>query len=211
METTVRDMIADHVAAVGRLNEGHRRTIAAAAQLLLDCYGAGGKVLVCGNGGSAADSQHIAGELTGRFLRERPGLSCIALNTDTSILTAIGNDYSFDYVFARQVEAHLRPGDVLWGITTSGNSPNVLAAAEAARKAGGKVLGFAGRDGGRLKALEQCLLHRPGREDLRHPADPPTGLPRDLRAGGPPGRSAGQTKGLRPCPTKRYSWIATAR
>jgi D-sedoheptulose 7-phosphate isomerase len=160
--STVAEMIRQHVDTMALLTEQHRQTIADAAQLLIDCYAAGGAVYVCGNGGSAADAQHIAGELAGRFLRERPALACTALNTDTSVLTAIGNDYSYDYVFARQVEAHLRKGDVLWGITTSGSSPNVLAAAEAARKRGGKVLSFTGRDGGKIKPLSDVCFIAPG-------------------------------------------------
>lgn len=159
MESTVDGMIREHVESIARLGEEHRLTIAAAAKLLADCYAAGGAVYLCGNGGSAADAQHIAGELTGRFLRQRPSLPSMALSTDTSVLTAIGNDYSYDEVFSRQVEAHLRKGDVLWALTTSGNSPNVLRAVEAARARGGKVLGFTGKDGGKLKdACDVCFV-----------------------------------------------------
>jgi D-sedoheptulose 7-phosphate isomerase len=113
----------------------------------------GGKVLLCGNGGSAADSQHIAAELTGRFIHDRRPLAAIALSTDTSALTCIANDYSFDEVFARQVEALGRAGDCLVAISTSGNSPNVVRAAETARRIGVTVVGLLGRDGGRLASL----------------------------------------------------------
>ncbi len=121
--------IADeHQQAVQRFFARHAEELARAAELLVAALGRGGTVLLCGNGGSAADAQHIAAELTGRFLRERRGLPAVALTTDTSALTAIGNDYGFDRVFARQVEALGRPGDVLLAITTSGASPNVLQA-----------------------------------------------------------------------------------
>jgi len=97
-------------------------------------------IYLCGNGGSATQAQHLAGELVGRFLMERPGLPAVALNADPCILTAVGNDYGFDRVFARQVQALMRPGDILWGLTTSGRSPNILAAMKAAREAGGRTL-----------------------------------------------------------------------
>ncbi len=111
----------------------------------------GCRILVCGNGGSAADAQHLAAELSGRYLKERRALAGIALTTDTSALTAIGNDYGFDQIFSRQVEALGRPGDLLIGISTSGNSPNVLLAVEAAKRLGLHTLGLLGRDGGKLK------------------------------------------------------------
>lgn len=113
----------------------------------------GCRILVCGNGGSAADAQHFAAELSGRYVKERRALAGIALTTDTSALTAIGNDYGFDKVFSRQVEALGRPGDLLIGISTSGNSSNVIQAVEAAKGLGMKTLGLLGRDGGKLKEL----------------------------------------------------------
>ncbi|MBF0135386.1 MAG: D-sedoheptulose 7-phosphate isomerase [Magnetococcales bacterium] len=118
----------------------------------------GGKILWMGNGGSAADSQHLAAELVGRFSRERRALAALALTTDTSILTALGNDYGFDTIFARQVEALLRPEDVVVGISTSGNSPNVLAGMQTARRLGGFTIGFSGHAGGLLReAVDLCL------------------------------------------------------
>jgi D-sedoheptulose 7-phosphate isomerase len=114
---------------------------------------AGGKVLFCGNGGSAADSQHLAAELTGRFISDRRPLAALALSTDSSALTCIGNDYSFNEVFARQVQGLGRAGDVLIGISTSGNSRNVIRAVEEARLAGMHVVGLLGRDGGALSNL----------------------------------------------------------
>lgn len=113
----------------------------------------GGKILFCGNGGSAADSQHLAAELTGRFIKDRKPLAAVALSTDTSALTCIGNDYSFDEVFARQVAGLGRPEDLLIGISTSGNSGNVLRAVEEAQKIGMQTLGLLGRDGGKLRGL----------------------------------------------------------
>jgi len=128
--------------------------LARIAETVVDALAAGGKVLIFGNGGSAADSQHIAAELVSRFRRERGALPAIALTTDTSILTAIANDYSFEDVFARQVEALGRPGDVILAISTSGNSPNVLKAVRRAAELGMKTIGFTGDDGGKLR---QCV------------------------------------------------------
>ena len=131
---------------------------ARAAELLIAALKGGGTLYVCGNGGSAAESQHIAGELVGRFLMNRPALPCVALTTDTSVLTAVANDYDFSRTFERQVEALVKPGDVLWALSTSGNSPNVLKAAVRARQRGAKVLGMTGRGGGKLAELcDLCL------------------------------------------------------
>jgi D-sedoheptulose 7-phosphate isomerase len=121
----------------------------------MGCITAGGKVLVCGNGGSASDAQHFAAEFVGRFERERPGLAAIALTTDTSILTAVGNDYGFEAVFAKQVQALGAPGDVLLAFTTSGNSANVLAAVAAARAKDMTVIALTGNTGGKIR--EQLL------------------------------------------------------
>lgn len=126
---------------------------AQAAQLLFDALAEDGKILVCGNGGSAADAQHFAAELTGRFERERMELAALALTTDTSALTAIGNDYGFDHIFSKQVRALGRPGDVLIGISTSGNSANVIEAIRAAHERDIKVIAFTGRDGGKIAAM----------------------------------------------------------
>ncbi len=129
-----------------------------AAQLVAQCLKDGGKVLLFGNGGSAADAQHLAAEFVGRFVLERNALPAIALTTDSSILTAIGNDYGFDQVFVRQVLALSRPKDVAIGISTSGNSPNVIKAVQAAAERGLRTIGLAGRDGGALaKAVELAI------------------------------------------------------
>ena len=121
--------------------------------LLQNCIKNGGKILLCGNGGSAADAQHIAAEIVGRFKKERKGMAAIALTTDTSILTSVGNDYGYDYIFARQVEALCNANDVLIGITTSGNSANVVRAIEAANEIGATTIGLTGGNGGKMSAL----------------------------------------------------------
>lgn len=125
-------------------------TLQSAGRALAQALTCGGKILACGNGGSAADAQHFAAELTGRFERERPGLAAVALTTDTSALTAIGNDYSFEQIFAKQVKALARSGDWLLALSTSGNSTNVLAAVRAMHEAGGRVLALTGKDGGAM-------------------------------------------------------------
>ena len=125
-------------------------TLVLASRALADALKTGHKVLACGNGGSAADAQHFAAELTGRYERERPGLGGIALTTDTSALTAIGNDYSFQEIFSKQVHALGQPGDVLLAISTSGNSGNVLKAMEAAHARKMSVLALTGKDGGEM-------------------------------------------------------------
>ncbi len=129
------------------------KPIAAAVQAVLACVTSGGKVLACGNGGSAADSQHFAAEIVGRFERERPGMPAIALTVDTSAITAIANDYDWDRVFSKQVEALGAAGDVLLAISTSGNSKNVLAAMGAAHEKGMTVIALTGRDGGAMAQL----------------------------------------------------------
>ena len=129
------------------------KPIADAVGTLLGCITAGGKVLTCGNGGSAGDAQHFAAEFVGRFERERPGLAAISLSTDTSILTAVANDYDFNQVFSKQVQAIGAPGDVLLAITTSGNSANVLAAVAAAHTKEMSVIALTGRTGGKMREL----------------------------------------------------------
>jgi D-sedoheptulose 7-phosphate isomerase len=127
------------------------KPIADAVNTVVGCITAGGKVLACGNGGSASDAQHFAAEFIGRFERERPGLAAIALTTDTSIITAIGNDYDFNSIYSKQVQALGAPGDVLLAISTSGNSANVLAAVDAARAKDMTVIALTGRGGGKLR------------------------------------------------------------
>jgi D-sedoheptulose 7-phosphate isomerase len=129
------------------------RPIAEAVSALVGCITGGGKVLACGNGGSASDAQHFAAEFIGRFERERPGLAAIALTTDSSIITAIGNDYAFDAIFSKQVQALGAPGDVLIAISTSGNSANVVAAVQAAHAKEMTIIALTGRGGGRIRGL----------------------------------------------------------
>ncbi|SDP57175.1 phosphoheptose isomerase [Ralstonia sp. 25mfcol4.1] len=135
--------------------------VEAAAMACVASLKAGGKVLLAGNGGSAADAQHIAGELVSRFAFDRPGLPAVALTTDSSILTAIGNDYGYEKLFARQVQAQGKPGDVLIAYSTSGKSPNVLLAFETARAAGITTIGLTGNRGGPMGALCDHLLEVP--------------------------------------------------
>jgi len=132
--------------------------VSRAIDLIYSSMVSGGQLLIAGNGGSAADAQHIAAELTGRFLLERQPFRALALHVNTSSLTAIGNDYGYEHVFARELSAHARPGDVLLAITTSGNSPNILRAIEAARKTKVSVIGLTGESGGKMRvACDLCL------------------------------------------------------
>ena len=165
-DTLFQTNLAEHLQLFQQLssltpevNEAGRRIASALAQ--------GGKLLLCGNGGSAADAQHIASELTGRFIQERRPLAGIALTTDSSALTCIGNDYAFDEVFARQLRALGRAGDVLIGISTSGNSANVVKAVQAAREMNITVIGLLGRDGGALKPLSDVAIVVPSKVTAR--------------------------------------------
>ena len=149
--------IREHFAVSARLQlesvEQLAAPIARAAQILTDCLLADRKILACGNGGSAADAQHFAAEMVGRFERERPELPAISLTTDTSILTAIANDYAFDQIFAKQVRALGDAGDVLLAISTSGNSANVVEAVDAGHDREMRVIALTGKGGGRLGAM----------------------------------------------------------
>jgi D-sedoheptulose 7-phosphate isomerase len=152
-----RELIAANAAAHQKVFADfagdHLDILETTGRLMGEALKAGAKILICGNGGSAADAQHMAGEIVGRFLTERRPYPAIALNTDTSTLTAIANDYGYEEIFARQVRGHGRPGDVLVAISTSGNSPNVLRAIEAAREIGMVSIALTGRDGGKMKSL----------------------------------------------------------
>jgi D-sedoheptulose 7-phosphate isomerase len=156
------DLLLQHVRQAADLKlsffQAEAEHIVAQAEDMVERLQRGCRILVCGNGGSAADAQHLAAELSGRYVKERRALAGIALTTDTSALTAIGNDYGYDHVFARQVEALGRPGDLLVGISTSGNSPNVILAVAAAKALGMRTLGLLGRDGGKLKELVDDAL-----------------------------------------------------
>jgi len=128
-------------------------TIAAVAEVITSALKQGGTIYLCGNGGSAADAQHIAGEFMGRFARERKALAAVALSTDTSILTCIANDYSYEKVFARQAEALVKKDDILWAFSTSGTSANVIAAVQVAREKGARVIAFTGRKSSELEHM----------------------------------------------------------
>ena len=167
VKARIDGLIDDAAGALARMGDGERDAIAAISALLVESLVGGATVYICGNGGSAADAQHIAGELAGRFRRERGPLAGIALTTDTSALTAIANDYSYEDVFSRQVQAYGKGGDVLWALSTSGNSANVIAAARAAAKAGMKVVAMTGAGGGKLAAEADICFRAPAdRTDL---------------------------------------------
>ncbi|WP_172599402.1 D-sedoheptulose-7-phosphate isomerase [Sulfuritortus calidifontis] len=155
MKQVILHAIDEHAAVLDDMRRMAER-VAEAAVLLRTIISNGGVIYLCGNGGSAADAQHLAAELVGRFRRERRALSAIALTTDTSVLTCIGNDYSFADIFSRQVEGLVKAGDALLAISTSGNSENVIRAAEKAKAIGATTIGLLGRDGGRLASL--CTL-----------------------------------------------------
>lgn len=158
---------AEHVDLMARVRSECAASFMRLAAVCCHSLETGGKLMLFGNGGSAADAQHIATELTIRYLNDRPALAAIALTTDTSALTAAGNDLGFERIFSRQVEALGRPGDVAIGISTSGNSPNVLAALAVARETGMTAAGFAGRDGGKMCLHADPLLIVPSRVTAR--------------------------------------------
>ena len=159
MISDIATQLAAHREVIARVERELSPLIAEMVTALVETFERGGKLMVMGNGGSAADAQHFVAEIVGRFKMERRALPAIALSTDTSILTAIGNDYGFDSVFSRQVEALAAPGDLIVGISTSGNSPNVLKALELAREKGCRTVGLLGKDGGSIKdACDLALI-----------------------------------------------------
>jgi phosphoheptose isomerase len=149
----VRAAFEDGIETQRATLEASATAIADAAGCIVECFRGGGKLLAFGNGGSASDAQHLCAELAGRYERERPGLPALALTANTSDLTAIGNDYGYERVFARLIESHGRPGDVAVAISTSGRSPNVLRAVESARERGLVTIGLTGKGGGELAGL----------------------------------------------------------
>lgn len=158
MNKKILKSIEEHEQLVGELKESSIETIRQAAELICKAIKDGGCVYICGNGGSAADAQHIAGEIVGRFLRERKGLPAAALSTDTSVITSVANDYGYEDIFVRQVEALCSENDLLWAISTSGTSGNIIKAVEKAKEIGAKVLGFAGKKGSKLEELSNVCL-----------------------------------------------------
>ena len=158
LETMLNSMIDSHIRCMQGLKP-LAPTIEKTGALLLNGLLRGGKLLICGNGGSAGDAQHFAAEIIGRFEKERQAYPAVALSTDTSILTAVSNDYGYREVFARQVDGLGRPGDILMGISTSGHSPNVQRAVERARAIGMKTVGLLGKDGGELREeVDQAIV-----------------------------------------------------
>ena len=165
-ESVFGKAIADHLHVIATVNE-QQELLETIAREMAAALHRGNQILWCGNGGSAGDSQHLAAEIVGRFRRERRGLPSMALTTDTSILTSVANDYGYEAVFARQVEAMGRPGDVLVGISTSGNSHNVICALEAARPRAMTTVAFTGEGGGRMGALADHLFAVGSRDTAR--------------------------------------------
>ena len=162
----IQAAIRAHLDTIATL-PGLEPLIAQAAEKMVAALRTGGKVLWMGNGGSAADSQHLAAELVGRYTRDRKGLPSIALTTDSSILTSVANDFGYDTIFARQIEALCVSGDIVIGISTSGNSPNVLAGIAKAQEIGATTIGFSGRDGGELARQADLCLTVPAQSTAR--------------------------------------------
>jgi len=167
MINDIKNQLQAHHSVIARIQQDMPQQIADVVELMINCFRNGKKLLVMGNGGSAADSQHFAAEIVGRFKLERAALPAIALSTDTSILTAIGNDYGFDTIFSRQIEALAEKGDVVIGLSTSGNSPNVLKALELARERGCLTIGLLGKDGGSIKTVCDLALIVPTNDTPR--------------------------------------------
>ena len=160
MKERINTIIEEQINNLSNLKEnGYIETVEKISNMIIESIKNGGKVLIAGNGGSAADAQHFAAELVGRFVLEREGYPAIALTTDTSILTAIGNDYGYEYVFSRQVEALGKTGDVFVGISTSGNSKNIIEAIKKAKERGMHTIGLTGMTGGIMKEMcDECLV-----------------------------------------------------
>lgn len=160
MEEVIKKIIDEKIDSLNRFKEeSYIVQLKKICQREIEALKSGNKILIAGNGGSAADAQHFAAELVGRFETERKGLPAIALTTDSSVLTSVGNDYSYDQIFSRQIEALAFPGDIFIGISTSGNSDNIVRAVEKAKKEGLFVIGLLGKDGGRLKDIcDEALI-----------------------------------------------------
>lgn len=163
----IHSLFADHSNVITKVRDTQQSNIERFAGLCRASLGQGGKILFMGNGGSAADAQHLAAEFVGRFEKERRGLAAIALTTDTSILTAVGNDYGFDRVFSRQIEALARSGDVVVGISTSGNSPNVVQALMVAKDLGAITIGMTGESGGTMASVCDLCIQVPSKVTAR--------------------------------------------
>lgn len=167
MKNTIITELNAHQETLNRVITELIDKIELAASMAIKTLQNGNKILIFGNGGSAADAQHIAAELTGRYKKEREGLACIALTTDTSALTAIGNDYGYEFVFARQVNALAKANDLLIGISTSGNSLNIIEAFKMGKKIGCQIIGLSGRDGGKMREFCDINLIVPSNDTPR--------------------------------------------
>lgn len=157
-EDTIRKVIEAHKTMVGRFEQTAAGILVDMATMIADAFRTDGTLYLCGNGGSAADAQHVAGEFIGRFQIERRALPAVALSTDSSVLTCIANDYDYNSIFARQAEALVKQGDIFWAFSTSGASPNVLQAVEVARNKGAKIIAFTGRKNSALEAAAALCL-----------------------------------------------------
>ena len=166
MKNIIKNEFKEHI-KVANLLHNLTNAVANSTQLCIDCLQKGGKILIFGNGGSAADAQHIAAELVGRYKNNRKGLSAIALTTDSSALTSIGNDFGYMHVFDRQIEALAKKGDVAIGISTSGKSDNVISALKLASKLNCKTIGFSGKDGGEMNQICDINLIAPSDDTPR--------------------------------------------
>ena len=165
--TTVRSAVQESIEVKRALVENSADLVVQAGAQLVDCFGRGGKALLFGNGGSATDAQHIASELVVRLMRNREALPALALGVSASDLTAVANDWDFDQVFARLVEAHGKSGDVAIALSTSGNSPNIVAAVEQARRSGLYIIGLTGKDGGKVADLVDLEIRVPSQDTQR--------------------------------------------
>ena len=167
LKKQITEAIETHKKMIATFEADSIETVAAAAEMIVASLKQDGCVYICGNGGSAADAQHIAGELVGRFLRERKALPAVALSTDTSVITCIANDYDYKNIFQRQVEALVKKGDILWAISTSGNSANVVAAAKLAKEKGAGVLAFTGKSNSILEQVADICFCAQGQATAR--------------------------------------------
>jgi len=166
-KSQIRSIIDVHKQMIAEMENTAVATIAAAAEAIIKSLRNNGRVYICGNGGSAADAQHIAGELIGRFESERTALPAVAITTDSSVITAIANDVNFENIFTRQVEALVTKGDIFWAISTSGNSANVISAAESAKQKDAVILAFTGKAGSKLEKLADICLCAPNEKTAR--------------------------------------------
>ena len=162
----INQEINEHLKSA-KLLSGLSNDIAASVLACINCLNRGGKILICGNGGSAADAQHFAAELVGRYKNKRKGIAALALTTDTSSITSIGNDFGFDYVFERQIEALANSGDVVVGISTSGNSKNIINALKLAAKLNCHTIGLSGNDNGEMNGVCHICLNAPSNDTPR--------------------------------------------